>query len=100
GYDDWEAQRPAPVPADPQPRTARPAASDTPRTAPASQPAAGAAEKPRKNRLAPWEAEELAGLPDQIAALEAEQANLAARLSDPDLYRDGTDEAQRVQQAL
>jgi len=39
-------------------------------------------------------------LPDLISGLEAEQAALAARLSDPDLYSQGPDEAQRVQQAL
>jgi ATP-binding cassette subfamily F protein uup len=124
GYDDWEAQRPRPAAAEAPPaRTARAGAADTAKERPAGQPAqapdrlptsaqtstqtpapasapAGAADKPRKNRLAPWEAEELAGLPDRISALEAEQAALAARLSDPGLYSQGADEAQRVQQAL
>ena len=36
----------------------------------------------------------------RLTGTNLEQAGLAARLSDPDLYRDGTDEAQRVQQAL
>jgi ATP-binding cassette subfamily F protein uup len=108
GYDDWEAQRPRAASTDAQAaragRQSSPGRTDAP-GAPKAQ-AAGApapseaADKPRKNRLAPWEAEELAGLPDRIAALEAEQAALAARLSDPDLYSQGPDEAQRVQQAL
>ncbi|WP_368647602.1 ATP-binding cassette domain-containing protein [Castellaniella ginsengisoli] len=105
GYDDWESQRPrAAAPQAAAARQAAPGRTEPPgaaRDPAASRPAATEpAEKPRKNRLAPWEAEELARLPDLISALEAEQAGLAARLSDPDLYRDGTDEAQRVQQAL
>ncbi len=103
GYDDWESQRP---------RSAVPETQTQARPGRQSAPAASkeratdspltpeAAEKPRKNRLAPWEAEELAGLPDRISALESEQAALAARLSDPDLYSQGAEEAQRVQQAL
>ena len=101
GYADWEAQRPAPQAsnATDRPKAAR---SDTAeaRKTPSTPAANDTNERPRKNRLAPWEAEELAALPDQISALETEQAGLAARLSDPDLYRDGTEEAQRVQQAL
>ncbi len=91
GYTEWEAQRPArAVPSPGQP--------ERPTTEAASAP--GPADKPRKNRLAPWEAEELAALPDRIAGIEAEQARLAAALSDPELYRDGPTEAERIQQAL
>ncbi|MGX5659639.1 ATP-binding cassette domain-containing protein [Castellaniella ginsengisoli] len=104
GYDDWESQRPRPAAPETQTqsRTGRQtvaAASNEPAAAVPSA-TAETAEKPRKNRLAPWEAEELAGLPDRISALESEQAALAARLSDPGLYSQGTEEAQRVQQAL
>jgi ATP-binding cassette subfamily F protein uup len=56
--------------------------------------------KPRKGRLAPWEREELDALPAQIATLEAEQAALAQALSDPDLYRDGADKADQIQQSM
>ncbi len=107
GYDDWEAQRPRPATPETAPRAGRPSApdrSDVPESSKAQTASAPApaepADKPRKNRLAPWEAEELSALPDRISALESEQAALAARLSDPDLYSQGTDEAQRVQQAL
>jgi len=108
GYDDWEAQRPRSAatgtPAARAGRQSEPGRTDAPEASKeqaAGAPApAGTADKPRKNRLAPWEAEELASLPDRISALESEQAALAARLSDPDLYSQGPDEAQRVQQAL
>ncbi|WP_428149398.1 ATP-binding cassette domain-containing protein [Castellaniella sp.] len=103
GYADWEVQRPRPAaPEAPAAHAGRQPAPDTAKKtgAGAQQAPADAADKPRKSRLAPWEAEELAGLPDRISALETEQAALAARLSDPGLYSQGTDEAQRVQQAL
>ena len=47
--------------------------------------------KPKSNRtvkLSYKEQRELDALPDQIAALEAEQAALAAQLSNPDIFRD------------
>ncbi|MGB6008033.1 ABC-F family ATP-binding cassette domain-containing protein [Castellaniella sp.] len=104
GYAEWEAQRPRSEPGGADAaraattsgesgKAAAPDLADAP--APAGQPA-----RARKNRLAPWEAEELDGLPDRIAALEAEQAQWAAALSAPDLYRDGSAEAERIQQAL
>jgi len=62
---------------------------------PASTPATGAttasatptaaASKPRK--LSYKEQRELDGLPDQIAALEAEQASIQGQLADPEAYR-------------
>ncbi|MHA3903852.1 ATP-binding cassette domain-containing protein [Castellaniella sp. WN] len=108
GYDDWEVQRPRPATQDApatragrQPAPAGAGASSAPKEQTADRPTpAEATDRPRKSRLAPWEAEELARLPDRISALETEQAALAARLSDPDLYSQGPDEAQRVQQAL
>ncbi|WP_414689079.1 hypothetical protein [Neisseria bacilliformis] len=64
-------------------------------TASAPKPAAEAAPaksaKPKANRtvkLSYKEQRELAALPDQIAALETEQAELAAQLSNPDIFRD------------
>jgi ATP-binding cassette subfamily F protein uup len=104
GYAEWEAQRPRPEPAAAD--VARAAQADSGKIASGSDAAAGAADpasqpnRARKNRLAPWEAEELAGLPDRIAGLEAKQADLAAKLSAPDLYREGPAEAERIQQAL
>ena len=101
GYADWEAQRPVPQASNAadRPKAGRNDAAEARKT-PSTPTATDTNERPRKNRLAPWEAEELAALPDQISALETEQAGLAARLSDPDLYRDGNEEAQRVQQTL
>lgn len=48
-------------------------------------------EKPKANRtvkLSYKEQRELDALPDEIAALEAEQAQLAEQLSDPDVFKD------------
>ncbi|WP_430472218.1 hypothetical protein [Wielerella bovis] len=48
-------------------------------------------EKPKANRtvkLSYKEQRELDALPDEIAALEAEQADLATQLSNPDIFKD------------
>ncbi|XXQ68747.1 ATP-binding cassette domain-containing protein [Neisseriaceae bacterium B1] len=48
-------------------------------------------EKPKANRtvkLSYKEQRELDALPDEIAALESEQAEIAAKLSDPDIFKD------------
>jgi ATP-binding cassette subfamily F protein uup len=55
------------------------------RPAPAATPA-----KPRKSGLSYKEQKELDALPEQIAALETEQADLARQLSDPAVYADHT----------
>ena len=82
GYDEWFAQRPAKKD---QPGAASVRKKDNPPpTRERSQ---------RTNRISPWEQKELEAIPDQIAALEAEQAKLAHALADPELYRDGPDEA-------
>jgi ATP-binding cassette subfamily F protein uup len=56
--------------------------------APAAQPAAA---RDGRRRLSYKETRELAGLPEQIAALEAEQAALAARMCEPDYHRAGAE---------
>ena len=74
GYTDWVRQRPAPV--------------DTP---PPSRPVAAppaAVAPPRKRKLTFKETKELEGLPDRIAALEAERDAELALLSDPHVLRD------------
>jgi ATP-binding cassette subfamily F protein uup len=53
--------------------------------------------KPAKTALGFKEQRELAALPDTIAALEQEQAAIAARLADPALYRDDRDTATRIE---
>ncbi|MFA7268631.1 MAG: ATP-binding cassette domain-containing protein [Sterolibacterium sp.] len=50
-----------------------------------------------RNKLSYRETQELAQLPDRIAALEQEQADIAARLADARVYRDSPEEAKRLQ---
>ena len=99
GYEDWEAQR----------STRSHTASSSPQEPQASQQNRGTtpasagspeAPRPRKNRLSPWEQQELDALPPQISALEAEQATLAQSLSAPDLYQEGPEKAEQIQQSL
>ena len=76
GYEDWLAWR----------QRQQRAASDTAR---AAAPKASAPVKPApKSKLSYKEARELDALPAQIQALEAEQAQIAARLADPALHQD------------
>lgn len=49
--------------------------------------------RPRADRLSWKEQRELEGLPDRIAALEAEQAELTVRLEDPALYQQDPERA-------
>ncbi len=72
GYDDWLEQRPEsePVPE----KTAAPSPEPKPR-----------AERPRK--LSYKERQELENFPGRIEALEAEQAELQRKLSDPAVYK-------------
>jgi ATP-binding cassette subfamily F protein uup len=78
GYSDWLRQRPAPV-AEVTPAPKRPP--------PASVRAAGKS----ANKLSYKETRALAALPGEIEALEAEQHALAARMSEPEYYRQAPD---------
>jgi ABC transport system ATP-binding/permease protein len=83
GYDDWLAQRqsgPAPAPAR-IPKPAKPR-KRTPQERPPSL-------SFQQKRL-------LAELPQRIEALEREQAELHARVSDPELYAKGGKEAAAI----
>ncbi|MFH1032985.1 MAG: ATP-binding cassette domain-containing protein [Pseudomonadota bacterium] len=80
GYDDWLAQRQAPAETAP----AKPAQPAKPRKRPAP-------ERPRG--LSFKQKQELAELPGRIEALEREQAQLHARVADPQLYAKGGQEA-------
>src|SRR5690606_2357440 len=82
------------------PDAAPPAAPSRAATAGKAGAGADSDVRARKSRLAPWEEQELEILPERISELEAEQASLAARLSDPELYRSGTEEAESIQQAI
>ena len=81
---------------------ARRAAADTDKASkPALDEAAARAKaaKPKPARAAKmnsWELRELEGLPDAIAALEAQQAELAGKLADGSLYRDAPAEVERI----
>jgi ATP-binding cassette subfamily F protein uup len=86
GYDDWLWQRKVPA--------AAPAAKPAAKAAPVAPPA----DRPR--RLNYKERRELEALPERIEALEAEQASLFQRLSDPALYRQDSEDIVQVQAKL
>lgn len=89
GYNDWLAQRPTPLM-----QAAKPKA--TKETAPAKP----AASPKRAARLTNWEQRELDELPLRIQELESQQAELTSKLSSPDIYQAGPDEAAKVQAEL
>jgi ATP-binding cassette subfamily F protein uup len=77
GYDDWLRQRPEP---------AAPQAAETRSAAKVN--GSGEAKKPASvKKLSFKEQKELETLPSRLEALEAEQADLVARLSDPAFYK-------------
>lgn len=92
GYDEWLEQRRS-EPAAPQ---RAPKAQTRPKARP--EPAKPARSSTRG--LAPWEEKELQALPGKIAHLEQQQAQLAEQLSDPELYHEGANEAQEIQEQL
>ncbi|HMM55889.1 MAG TPA: ATP-binding cassette domain-containing protein [Candidatus Desulfobacillus sp.] len=86
GYEDWLREtRSRPLPA--ASAAAAPPAAAKPRGTRASRPRSG---------LSFREKQELEALPDRIAALEAEQAALDARLADPALYREAAGEVRAL----
>jgi len=96
GYDDWLAQRRvmAPETESKSASTAEPAAQE-------KNAAVAARPKPAKAaRLSNWESRELDGLPDAVAKLEAEQAELSGKLADGSLYRDAPDEVNRINERI
>ena len=113
GYDEWLAQRPEPATSLP-PRKQGPsaegqasagnaAAADGRSKDPATSQASvrEAKKKPaRPGRLASWEQKELEEMPDAIAAIEGQQAELAARLADGSLYRDAPDQVEDINRQL
>jgi ATP-binding cassette subfamily F protein uup len=82
GYSDWQRAR------------SKPAAPETPK------PKAAAPEprrRPQGRKLGHREERELAGLPGKLEALEREQADIAAKLADPALYRERAGEVKPLQ---
>jgi ATP-binding cassette subfamily F protein uup len=87
GYDDWLAQREA----DPSPAPAKPPKPAKARKRPPQ-------ERPRA--LTFKQKQELAALPQVIEALEREQTQLHERVSDPELYAQGGQEATAISARL
>jgi len=107
GYEDWAAQRARAQEAQLRAGAAKsrePAKGKKEAPGEAAAGNAGGAAAPAKpagrSRLSSWEARELEGLPDLIAALEAEQQKLTDRLADGRIYRDNPEEAIAVQQRI
>ena len=93
GYTDWErVRRPDPAPA------AREAKKPETKAAPAATTATAPVPAPKPKKLSFKEQRELEELPQRIASLEAEQADVSARLADPDLYRKEPAEVQKLNQ--
>ena len=94
GYVDWLRASRAVSPGDAKRSAA--SASSQPDTSAAKAPA----RKPAKAKLSYKEARELAGLPERIRVLEAEQTGIAARLADGVLYTRAADEAKVLNERL
>ncbi len=91
GYADWlSARARAPLPRDET-------AASSGQARPSAAPSNAALRRESKGKLSYRESQELAQLPDRIAALEAEQAEIAARLADARVYRDAPEEARGLQ---
>ena len=86
GYAEVEAVRARVAQAAQAARTA-PGRERAPESGATAANAAAAAPKPARTKLSYKEQRELEALPGRIAALEAEQAELAARLADPATYQ-------------
>ncbi len=86
GYDDWKRQ--SNIPIEPDKKIVSPAAKST-------------AVKPKKqNKLSYNEQRELKQLPDQINALEEEQATLQQKMSQPDYYQQSSEHIAQEQKRL
>ncbi len=93
GYDEWAAQRQVPAPATSS-NASKAADTDAVR-------AAQARTKPAKTvKMTSWDQRELDGMPEAIAAIEARQAALSAKLADGSLYRDAPAEVERINAEL
>ncbi len=75
GYEDWARQRPAPLLPEKPPR----------------EPAAPRPKAARSDKLSFNEQREFQALPDRIATLEREQADLQARVEAPTFYKEGAE---------
>jgi ATP-binding cassette subfamily F protein uup len=94
GYADWQRVRAEAAAREAEQARAAPPAA---KAAPSAAPRGGAV---RAARLSFNEKRELEQLPDRIAALEAEQSALQARLADPALYQEAPQEVTRCSARL
>lgn len=90
GYEDWVRAT----------KSERPVATKPPKEAPPVKPKRVRNTATQRVRLSYKEAQELASLPAHIEALEAEQANLTAKLSDPEYHKRPLDEIKRDKERM
>ncbi|GGY25021.1 ATP-binding cassette domain-containing protein [Paludibacterium paludis] len=91
GYQDW---------LDAKERMAAMAPKEAPRAAPPTEKSRQERSRTNRNKLSYNETRELAALPGDIAALEAEQAQLTGNLLDPTCFRDRPLEARAWQERI
>lgn len=90
GYEDWVRAT----------KSERLVATKPPKEAPPVKPKRVRNTATQRVRLSYKEAQELASLPARIEALEAEQANLTAKLSDPEYHKRPLDEIKRDKERM
>lgn len=90
GYEDWVRAT----------KSERLVATKPPKEAPPVKPKRVRNTATQRVRLSYKEAQELASLPAHIKALEAEQANLTAKLSDPEYHKRPLDEIKRDKERM
>ena len=90
GYEDWVRAT----------KSERLVATTPPKEAPPVKPKRVRNTATQRVRLSYKEAQELASLPAHIEALEAEQANLTAKLSDPEYHKRPLDEIKRDKERM
>ncbi len=90
GYEDWVRAT----------KSERLVAAKPPKEAPPVKPKRVRNTATQRVRLSYKEAQELASLPAHIEALEAEQANLTAKLSDPEYHKRPLDEIKRDKERM
>lgn len=90
GYEDWVRAT----------KSERLVATKPPKEAPPVKPKRVRNTATQRVRLSYKEAQELASLPAHIEALEAEQANLTAKLSDPEYHKRPLDESKRDKERM
>lgn len=90
GYEDWVRAT----------KSERLVATKSPKEAPPVKPKRVRNTATQRVRLSYKEAQELASLPAHIEALEAEQANLTAKLSDPEYHKRPLDEIKRDKERM